>query len=260
MNIERLIEVMERLRHPAEGCPWDREQTFATIAPYTLEEAYEVADAIAREDVAELREELGDLLFQVVFHAQMAREAGQFDFDDVVAEIVDKMTRRHPHGFGDVEIVDAAEQTRRWDAEKADEREAKSAGRLPSVLDGVAVALPALTRAEKLQKRAARVGFDWPDIAGVLDKVQEELIEVEAELATEAAPAALAEEIGDLLFAVVNLARHAGVDAETALRGANLKFEHRFHAVEQALAAQGKKPEQASLEEMDVLWERAKHR
>lgn len=259
MNIERLIEVMERLRHPEEGCPWDRQQTFATIAPYTLEEAYEVADAIAREDVAELREELGDLLFQVVFHAQMAREAGQFDFADVVAAIVDKMTRRHPHVFGDVEIADAAEQTRRWETQKAAERAAKSAGRLPSVLDGVAVALPALTRAEKLQKRAARVGFDWPDIAGVLDKVQEELAEVEAELATAAAPTAVAEEIGDLLFAVVNLARHAGVEAETALRGANLKFERRFHAVEQALAAQGKRPEQASLEEMDALWERSKH-
>lgn len=257
MDIERLLQVMERLRHPEQGCPWDREQTFATIAPYTLEEAYEVADAIAREDMAELREELGDLLFQVVFHAQMAREAGQFDFDDVVHAIVDKMTRRHPHVFADTQVADAAEQTRHWEIQKARERAAKSQQE-PSVLDGVAVALPALTRAEKLQKRAARVGFDWPDVAGVLEKVQEELVEVEAELASGTVPTAVAEEIGDLLFAVVNLARHAGVEAETALRDANLKFERRFRAVEQTLSAQGKTLEQASLAEMDEVWDRLK--
>jgi MazG family protein len=258
MTIDELIKVMERLRHPQQGCPWDREQTFATIAPYTLEEAYEVAEAIARADMAELRDELGDLLFQVVFHAQMAREAGHFDFDDVVRAIVDKMVRRHPHVFADVQVADAAEQTRRWEAQKAEERAAKGGGAAPSVLDGVAVALPALVRAEKLQKRAARVGFDWPDVAGPLAKVHEEIGEVEAELRQGAPREQVAGEIGDLLFAVVNLARHSGVDAEAALRGASLKFERRFRHVEQALRDDGRDLSQATLEEMDALWETAK--
>lgn len=258
MNIDELLQVMARLRDPEQGCPWDCEQTFATIAPYTLEEAYEVADAIARADMAELRDELGDLLFQVVFHAQMAREAGHFDFDDVVRAIVDKMVRRHPHVFADVQVADAAEQTRRWEAQKAEERAARAQQQSHSVLDGVAVALPALVRAEKLQKRAARVGFDWPDIQGPLDKVREEIDEVQAELAAAAPQDRVAGEIGDLLFAVVNLARHRGVDAETALRQASLKFERRFRHVEQSLQAAGRELTEATLAEMDALWEEAK--
>lgn len=260
MNIDELLKVMERLRDPEQGCPWDRAQSFATIAPYTLEEAYEVADAIARADMAELCEELGDLLFQVVFHAQMAREAGQFDFGDVVRAIVDKMVRRHPHVFADVQVADAAEQTRRWEAQKAEERAGRAAQQDHSVLDGVALSLPALVRAEKLQKRAARVGFDWPDIAGPLAKVREELAEVEAELQAAAPAERVAAEIGDLLFAAVNVARHAGVDAETALRTATLTFERRFRAVEEALHRQGRSPSQAALEEMDALWEALKAR
>ncbi|WP_127476077.1 nucleoside triphosphate pyrophosphohydrolase [Sulfurivermis fontis] len=251
MSIDELIKVMATLRDPEQGCPWDREQTFATIAPYTLEEAYEVADAIARQDMAELREELGDLLFQVVFHAQMAREAGQFDFNDVVQAIVDKMVRRHPHVFADVPVADAAEQTARWEAQKAAERAARAERQAHSALDGVAVALPALVRAEKIQKRAARAGFDWPDIAGPLAKVREEVDEVAAELAAGAAQEVVAAEIGDLLFATVNLARHAGVDAETALREATRKFERRFRAVEAGL---GKPLAEASLAEMDAQW------
>jgi MazG family protein len=258
MNIEELIKVMARLRHPEQGCPWDREQTFATVAPYTLEEAYEVADAIARADMGELRDELGDLLFQVVFHAQMAREAGEFDFDDVVRAIVDKMVRRHPHVFADAQVADAAEQTQRWEAQKAEERAARAQQQSHSALDGVAVALPALVRAEKLQKRAARAGFDWPDVSGPLAKVREETDEVQAELAAGAPQDKVAGEIGDLLFAVVNLARHSGVDAEAALRGASLKFERRFRHAEQALRDDGRDLSQATLEEMDALWEAAK--
>ncbi|GAB4289140.1 MAG: nucleoside triphosphate pyrophosphohydrolase [Thiohalomonadaceae bacterium] len=255
MHIDELIQVMARLRDPVQGCPWDREQTFATIAPYTLEEAYEVADAIARQDMAELREELGDLLFQVVFHAQMAREAGQFDFNDVVRAIVDKMVRRHPHVFADAQVADAAEQTARWEAQKAAERAARAEQATHSVLDGVAVALPALMRAEKIQKRAARAGFDWPDIAGPLAKVREEVDEVAAELQAGAAPERVAAEVGDLLFAAVNLARHAGVDAETALRNATLKFERRFRAVETGL---GKPLAETTLAEMNAQWEAVK--
>lgn len=255
MNIDELLQVMARLRDPEQGCPWDCEQTFATIAPYTLEEAYEVADAIARQDMAELREELGDLLFQVVFHAQMAREAGHFQFDDVVQAIVDKMVRRHPHVFADAQVADAAEQTARWEVQKAAERAAKAEQQAHSALDGVAVALPALVRAEKIQKRAARAGFDWPDIAGPLAKVREEVDEVAAELQAGAPPDRVAAEVGDLLFAAVNLARHAGVDAETALREATLKFERRFRAVEAGL---GKPLHEVSLAEMDAQWEAVK--
>lgn len=255
MGIDELLKVMATLRDPEQGCPWDRAQTFATIAPYTLEEAYEVADAIARDDMVELREELGDLLFQVVFHAQMAREAGHFDFKDVVRAIVDKMVRRHPHVFADVQVADAAEQTARWEAQKAAERAAKAEQGAHSALDGVAVALPALVRAEKMQRRAARAGFDWPDIAGPLAKVREEIDEVAAELQAGASQARVAAEIGDLLFAAVNLARHAGVDAETALRDATRKFERRFRTLEAGL---GKPLAEATLDEMDAQWEAVK--
>lgn len=255
-DIASLIAVMARLRDPAGGCPWDREQTFASVAPYTLEEAYEVADAIARADMGDLRDELGDLLFQVVFHARMAEEAGHFAFADVVQAVVEKMVRRHPHVFADAEVADAEAQTRAWEAQKARERADKAAGP-HSALDGVAAGLPALTRALKLQRRAARVGFDWPDIGGAVDKVLEEIQEVRAELEG-GSRAALEAEVGDLLFACVNLARHAGVEPESALRGANGKFERRFRAVEERLRAQGRGVEQATLAELDRLWEAVK--
>ncbi|MEE8533973.1 MAG: nucleoside triphosphate pyrophosphohydrolase [Alphaproteobacteria bacterium] len=258
--ITRLVDVMARLRDPQAGCPWDREQSFATIVPYTIEEAYEVADAIAAEDWDGLRDELGDLLFQVVFYAQMAREAGHFDFDDVAGGVADKMVRRHPHVFGDESVDTASAQTRAWEAHKAAERgaAAEADGRRASVLDGVARGFPALTRAVKLQARAARVGFDWPDAKPVFGKIDEEIGEIRAELASGGSPERLADEIGDLLFACVNLARHAGVDAEAALRHGNAKFERRFRRVEVLLAAEGRTPEDAALDEMDRLWDRAK--
>lgn len=256
-DIRELLTVMARLRDPAGGCPWDREQDFASIAPYTIEEAYEVADAVSRGDMAELRDELGDLLFQVVFHARMAEEAGEFAFADVVEAIVEKMIRRHPHVFADDEVVDAEAQTRAWEEHKAKERHAK--GQHHSLLDGVTLGLPALSRAQKLQKRAARAGFDWPAIDGVLDKIAEELDEVRAEI-NAGDEQALQAEIGDLLFACVNLARHAGVDPETALRTSNEKFERRFRHIEQALRDAGKDIEQCTLEEMDALWDEAKGR
>ena len=258
--ISRLLDVMARLRDPDHGCPWDVEQTFATIAPYTIEEAYEVAEAIADEDWPALRDELGDLLFQVVFYARMASEAGLFDFDAVAGGVADKMVRRHPHVFGDDHVGSAAAQTLAWEAHKAVERraEAAEAGRAESVLDGVARGFPALTRARKLQARAARVGFDWPDPAPVFDKIDEEIAEFRAELAADAPHERLADEIGDLLFACVNLARHADVDAEAALNQANAKFERRFRRIEELLAAEGRRPDDATLEEMDALWDRAK--
>ena len=258
MPIDELLRLMARLRDPEGGCPWDLQQTFATVAPYTIEEAYEVADAIERQDMAELREELGDLLFQVVFHAQMAQERGSFGFDEVVAAIVEKMTRRHPHVFGNDAVADAAEQTERWEEHKARERSAKAVGE-PSVLDGVSRALPALVRANKLQKRAARVGFDWPRIEGVVEKVEEELGELRAELGA-GEPARLAEEIGDLLFSCVNLARHAGVDPEGALRAANTKFERRFRALESQVRAGGRSPDELDQETLDGYWEGVKSR
>jgi MazG family protein len=259
-GIDKLLAIMAALRAPAGGCPWDLEQDFSTIAPYTIEEAYEVADAIERGELGELRDELGDLLFQVVFHARMAEEQGVFNFADVVAAIVEKMIRRHPHVFADEEVADAEAQTRAWEAQKARERQAKRRqGEPASLLDGVTLGLPALSRAEKLQKRAARAGFDWPEIAPVFDKLQEEIEEVRAELAGDDRQA-LHDEIGDLLFACVNLARHAGVDAEQALRSANTKFVRRFHYLEQALAAEGSSLEQAALERMDALWDEAKRR
>ncbi len=259
--IARLLAVMEQLRNPDGGCPWDIEQNFATIAPYTIEEAYEVADAIERQDMAELRDELGDLLLQVAFHAQMAREAGHFDFDDVANGIADKMIRRHPHVFGDQEIESATAQTVAWEEQKANEREARALaeGRIPSLLDDVAVGQPALSRAGKLQKRAARVGFDWPSTAQVHLKIEEELTELKTEISKEnPAPERLKDEIGDLLFACVNLARHLNVDPEAALRHANAKFERRFRQIEQSLNQEGRSPAEASLEELEERWQRAK--
>lgn len=254
-EITRLVGIMARLRDPGAGCPWDIEQDFASIAPYTIEEAYEVADAIAREAWDELPGELGDLLLQVVFHAQMAAEAGRFDFADCARAISDKLIARHPHVFGD-ESRDksAAQQVRDWEAIKAKER-AEKAER--GVLDGVALGLPALMRAVKLQNRAARVGFDWPDTAQVLDKLQEEAAELVAARET-ADKAAMTDELGDLLFVVANLARHLDIDPEEALRGANAKFTRRFQAIEAALGAEGRKPQDSTLEEMDGLWNAAK--
>ncbi len=258
--IDRLLEIMARLRDPQDGCPWDKEQTFSTIAPYTIEEAYEVADAIARGDMAGLRDELGDLLFQVVFYAEMAREAGEFSFEDIAEGISDKMERRHPHVFGDTAIASESEQSRAWERHKADERAAgaAAAGRAPSVLDGVAHALPALLRAYKLQRRAAREGFDWGEIEPVFAKIEEEIAEIRHELAGDAGRDAVAEEIGDLLFACVNLARHLKIDPEVALRRGNDKFERRFRRVEELLAARGKSPARSSLAEMDALWDQVK--
>ena len=246
---------MARLRDRESGCPWDRQQTFASIAPYTIEEAYEVADAINRGDMEELRDELGDLLFQVVFYAQMAREAGYFDFTDVVEAISTKMLRRHPHVFRGAPAGDAVELRREWERHKAEERSAKGQGDNRGLLDGVALALPALVRAGKLQKRAAKAGFDWPHISGVIEKVSEELGEVGAEMAADPGSERVTEEIGDLLFACVNLARHTGVDAESALRASNDKFERRFRALEAVLAGQGKSAADASPDEMDAVWE-----
>ncbi len=253
-GVAALLEIMRRLRDPEGGCPWDLAQDFRSIAPYTIEEAYEVADAIARGDMADLADELGDLLFQVVYHAQMAREAGAFGFDDVVKAISDKMIRRHPHVFGeDREPRDAAGQTVAWEAQKAAER-AGRAGAAASALDGVPVGLPGLTRAAKLQKRAARVGFDWADARAVQAKIVEEA----AELARETDPDRVEDEFGDLLFAVVNLGRHLGVDPDSAIRRTNAKFERRFRAVEAGLAARGRRPEEATLDEMEALWVAAK--
>lgn len=251
-GIERLVEIMARLRDPETGCPWDVEQDFASIAPYTLEEAHEVADAIQRRAWGELKGELGDLLFQSVFHARMAEEAGLFSFADVVAAISDKMIARHPHVFGGESRDKTPEQqTKDWETLKARER-----GRA-RVLDGVALALPALTRAVKLQNRAARVGFDWPSTAQVLDKLAEEAREV-VEARDRLGPEALAEEVGDLIFVVANISRHLKVDPEAALRAANAKFTRRFERIEDWLAEAGKAPAESSLEEMDALWDRAK--
>jgi ATP diphosphatase len=257
--IEELLTIMARLRNPDGGCPWDIEQNFATIAPYTIEEAYEVADAIQRDDMDSLKDELGDLLLQVVFHAQMANEAGHFAFPDVVEAISTKMVRRHPHVFGDADIADADAQTQAWEEQKAAERAKAATGDKPhSVLDGVTLALPALMRAEKLQKRAARNGFDWPDLGPVIEKIEEEIDELREEIAAGSEPARVQDEVGDLLFACVNLARHLGVEPEEALRRGNDKFERRFHAVEEALAKKGKTPSSSTLTEMDMLWNAAK--
>ncbi len=254
-GMPRLLEIMRRLRDPDTGCPWDIEQDFNTIAPYTIEEAYEVADAIARSDWADLEGELGDLLLQTVYHTQMGSEAGHFDFDSVVKAISDKMVARHPHVFGD-ESRDksAAQQTADWEKIKAAERGAKAQTR---TLDGVAVGLPALTRAVKLQNRAARVGFDWPDTSHVIDKIKEESAEL-VEARDTLTDAEVAEEFGDLMFVVANLARHLKLDPEETLRSANAKFQRRFEAVEDALEARGKTPKDSDLAEMDALWDAAK--
>jgi MazG family protein len=253
--LERLIAIMARLRDPADGCAWDLEQSFATIAPYTVEEAYEVADAIERGDLGDLKDELGDLLLQVVFHARMAEEQRAFAFNDVAQAICDKMIRRHPHVFGDAGHRDSAAQTRAWEAIKAGERAAKDAR--ASVLDGVSIGLPGLSRAVKLTNRAARVGFDWPNTSEVLDKVHEELAELEVEVAA-GDQAKAAEELGDLLFVLANLARKLDVDPEAAIRGANAKFTRRFGFIEAALSADGREPHQSDLAEMDGLWDAAK--
>jgi MazG family protein len=253
-HITTLLDIMARLRDPNGGCPWDVEQNFATIAPYTIEEAYEVAEAIAKGDKAELRDELGDLLLQVVFHAQMAKEEGSFTFEDVVESISTKMIRRHPHVFADAEIKTAEAQTVNWEVIKEQERAAKKRER---TLADIPAALPALMRAQKLQARAARVGFDWPDTRGVIDKIKEELAEVEAAIAS-GDKAHTEEELGDLLFAVTNLARFVGADAETALRGTNAKFVRRFEFIEDALKADGKHIKDARLDEMEALWNAAK--
>lgn len=257
--MERLLEVMARLRDPEGGCPWDIEQDFASIRPYTIEESYEVADAIDRGDMAALKEELGDLLLQVVYHAQMAREAGLFDFEAVAESIADKMVARHPHVFGDADVASAAGQTRAWEAHKSAEREAKAAaaGVTPSVLDDVALALPALMRAEKLQKRAARVGFDWPETDGTIVKVEEEIAELRRALAA-GRPEEVADEVGDLLFSVVNLARRVGADAEDALRASNAKFERRFRAMERTAAAERVPLAERDLDALERLWIAAK--
>jgi nucleoside triphosphate diphosphatase len=259
-GIERLLNIMARLRDPDGGCPWDLEQDFSSIAPYTIEEAYEVADAIERHDLDDLEGELGDLLLQVVYHAQMAKEAGRFDFEAVAARIADKMIRRHPHVFGAAEVPSAAAQSVAWEDAKAAERARKQAATEPSVLADLPIGLPALTRAAKLQRRAARVGFDWSEIGPVLAKIEEELGEVKAELAAGPSRERLEGEVGDLLFAAVNLARHLGVDGESALRGATQKFERRFRAIERALRAAGRDLQGASLDEMEALWQAAKAR
>ena len=254
-GLPRLLEIMARLRDPETGCPWDIEQDFATIAPYTIEEAYEVADAIERGAWSELEGELGDLLFQTVYHAQMAVEAGLFDFESVTRTISDKMIARHPHVFGDESRDKSAEdQTRDWERMKAAERAEKAE---KGVLDGVASGLPALTRAVKLQNRAARVGFDWPSTGEVIDKIAEEARELNEARQT-LGEAEIFEEFGDLLFVVANLARHLKIDPEAALRAANAKFTRRFAAIEAALAARGKRPEASDLAEMDALWDAAK--
>ncbi len=260
-DIARLLEIMAALRTTGSGCPWDLAQNFATIVPYTIEEAYEVADAVARDDLDDLRDELGDLLLQVVFHARMAQEQGAFDFGDVVHALTEKLVRRHPHVFGDARGLTPEAVEALWERIKAQERTQKSDrrdGKAPAgALAGVPVALPALTRALKLQVKAGSVGFDWNDPLAVLAKIREEADEIEAELAA-GKHAAAATEIGDLLFAVVNLARHVDADPETTLRATNRKFERRFAAVEQALALRGKTPQAATLTEMEELWNEAK--
>jgi nucleoside triphosphate diphosphatase len=258
-DIDRLLEIMAALRRPETGCPWDLAQNFSTIAPYTLEEAYEVADAIARGDLADLKEELGDLLLQVVFHARMAEEQGAFDFGDVVQAITEKLIRRHPHVFGDERLKTPRAVEGLWERIKAEEKASGKTAGQEGALSGVPVAFPALTRALKLQVKASKVGFDWKDPRAVLHKIREEADEIEAELdRAEMDETATAAEVGDLLFAVVNLARHFSVDPEGVLRQTNQKFERRFASIERALGARGKAPQESTLAEMDALWNEAK--
>ena len=259
-GIARLLTIMARLRDPETGCPWDVKQSFRTIAPYTIEEAYEVADAIEQGDMAALQDELGDLLLQVVFHARMAEEGGLFDFDDVAAAISDKMTSRHPHVFGDQRAATADDVKVTWEAQKEAERAAKAgaSGGPLSALDGVTAALPALLRAEKLQQRAARVRFDWPGVLPVFEKLEEEVGEIKEVIDQGGDPDRLEDEVGDLLFVAVNLARHLKVDPEAALRRTNAKFERRFRAMEARLAEAGEKTEEQSLDALEDLWQAAK--
>lgn len=258
-RIDALLAIVARLRDPEHGCAWDLKQTFASILPYTLEEAYEVAESIERDNMPELREELGDLLYQVAIYARIAEEQGQFEFADVVESIVEKMIRRHPHVFGEADFTSEEEARASWEAIKAAERRAKGERDHVSVLEGVAQALPALVRAEKLQKRAAHVGFDWEALDGVVAKVREELQECEEAVAAGDGFNARVHEVGDLLFSCVNLARHLGVDAEQALRAASHRFERRFHRVEVCLRAAGLEPSKAQRERMNRLWESVKH-
>lgn len=254
-RLAHLADIMALLRDPARGCPWDIEQTFASVAPHTIEEAYEVLDAIAENDHAALKDELGDLLLQVVFHARIAEESGLFDLNDVVGAICDKLVRRHPHVFGEMKVRDSRDQLVNWENVKEGERGAEAA---PSALKGVARALPALLRAAKLQKRAARVGFDWDDPADVFAKIREEIDEVEAEFRAGTPRERLEDEIGDVLFAVANLARKTDIDPESALRRTNEKFERRFRFIEQSIEKQGKAMKETSLDEMEELWQKAK--
>ncbi len=256
-NIARLLKVMATLRDPEKGCAWDIEQTFATIAPYTVEEAYEVADAIQRDDMDDLRDELGDLLLQVVFHSQMAKDAGIFDFEAVAGGICEKMIRRHPHVFSDLQFDSMAQQKAHWEMLKAEEREKKGSASDSSALDGVAITLPAMVRAEKLQKRAARVGFDWPDSNGVFDKLAEEVQELR-EAITAGDQGAMQEELGDLLFTVVNLSRHLDMSPDAALQHSTAKFERRFRHVENSLADDGRKVENTDSDSLEQYWQQAK--
>jgi len=255
-NIQRLLDIMARLRNPEGGCPWDLEQTFKTIAPHTIEETYELVEAIESGDPAAIKDELGDVLLQVVFHAQMAKDAKMFDFESVAGHLADKLIERHPHIFGERDVKTAKDVLKNWEKDKETKRMAKAAheGRSESVLDGISAALPAATRAVKLSKRAARVGFDWNDPRDVFGKIREEIGELEKEVADKKDKDYLEDELGDVLFAVVNLARKLDIDPEAALRRTNRKFERRFRAVEEALAKQGKKPSDASLDDMEALW------
>jgi len=255
-NLQKLLDIMEKLRDPNDGCAWDVEQTFETIAPYTIEEAYEVAEAIDNKDMDALKDELGDLMFQAVFHARMAEEEGHFNFADVIDAISDKMIRRHPHVFGDENYRDSEDQTIAWEEQKARERAAK---KQKSILDGVTVGLPALTRAVKLQKRAARVGFDWPNTSGVIDKLNEEMAELSEELiAKKQDHEKIEEEFGDMMFVYANLARHLKIDPEQALKKANNKFTRRFNKVEQEIENKQSSFDQYSLDELEELWVKAK--
>ena len=260
MDIERLLEIMARLRDPKTGCPWDKAQSFGSIVPYTIEEAYEVADAIERGAMEDLREELGDLLFQVVFYAQIAHEAGLFEFTDIVKTIIDKLVRRHPHVFGNEHIESAQAQSEAWEQHKEKERKSKARSQLqhPSLLDGIPVTLPALSRAVKLHRRAATVGFDWEKIHDVMDKVHEEVDEIHHEIKAGSDQERMTDEIGDLLFVTTILARHASIDPELALRYANAKFERRFRRVEKILSEQGRSLDEATLDEMDYVWDQVK--
>ena len=255
-QLRRLLDIMEALRHPQTGCPWDREQDFASIAPYTIEEAYEVADAIAARDFAALPDELGDLLLQVVYHARMAEEEGRFAFADVARAIADKMVRRHPHVFGEEAARDAGMQVAAWEEQKHAERAARAE---TGTLAGIPVALPALTRARKLTARAGRVGFDWPNAEEVILKLEEEIAELRAEL-PDGNRERLQDELGDILFVIANLARKLDLDPELCLRQANAKFSRRFGSIENALAARGRTPAESNLEEMEALWQSAKRR